>query len=166
MIYRKKVGHRTRKNYQLDLFDPGDGHWEYSAITTNLPLGGRRLWHFMCGRGVHEKIIGQLKNDLAFDSVPTNHYGANSAWQQIVALAHNLLINFQIETGASRRNRSWKNTVIFKLKSVQTLRFEVLCRAGKIVNPNGKTVLKLSRNDFARNALLSLALGLKNMHDY
>jgi hypothetical protein len=163
VIYRKKVHHKSRKNYQLDLFDPGDGHWEYSAITTNLPLGGRRLWHFMCGRGVHEKIIGRLKNDLAFDSVPTNHYGANSAWQQIVALAHNIIVNFQIETGASRRNRSWKNTVIYKLKSVQTLRFEVLCRAGKIVSPNGKTVLKLSRNDFARKTFLLLADGLTNI---
>ena len=163
VIYRKKVGHKSRKNYQLDLFDPDDGHWEYSAVTTNLLLGGRRLWHFMCGRGVHERVIGQLKNDLAFASVPTNHYGANSAWQQIVALAHNLLVNFQIETGADRRNRSWKNTVIYKLKSVQTLRFEVLCRAGKIVNPNGSTVLKLSRNDFARKTFLLLADGLKNI---
>ena len=117
----------------------------------------------MWGRGMHEKVIGRLKNDLAFDCVPTNHYGANSAWQQIVVLAHNLLVNFQIETGASRRNRSWKNTVIYKLKSVQTLRFEVLCRAGKIVNPNGKTVLKLSRNDFARKTFLLLADGLKNI---
>ena len=163
VIYRKKVNHKSRKNYQLDLFDPDDGHWEYSAVTTNRSLTGRRLWHFMCGRGMHEKVIGQLKNDLAFDTVPTNHYGANSAWQQIVALAHNLLVNFQIETGADRRNRSWKNTVIYKLKSVQTLRFEVLNRAGKLVNPNGRTVLKLSRNDFARKTFLLLADGLKNI---
>ncbi len=35
-IYRKKVLHRTAKNFQLDLFDPNDGHYEYSAITSNL----------------------------------------------------------------------------------------------------------------------------------
>ncbi len=35
-IYRKKVMHRTAKNYQLDLFDPNDGYYEYSAITSNL----------------------------------------------------------------------------------------------------------------------------------
>ncbi len=163
VIYRKKVHHKSRKNYQLDLFNPDDGHWEYSAVTTNRSLGGKRLWHFMCGRGLHEKVIGQLKTDLAFDTVPTNHYGANSAWQQIVALAHNLLVNFQIETAESRRNRSWKNTALYKLKSVQTLRFEVFNRAGKLVNPNGRTVLKLSRNDFARKTFLLLADGLKNI---
>lgn len=163
VIYRKRVHHRSRKNYQLDLFDPDDGYWEYSAVTTNLSLGGRRLWHFICGRGIHEKVIGQLKNCLAFDTVPTNHYGANSAWQQIVAIAHNILINFQIETAGKRKNRSWKYTNIFKLKSVQTLRFEVFNRAGRLVNPNGKTVLRLSENDFARKTVLLLANGLKNI---
>jgi len=33
--------------------------------------------------------------------VPTLAYAANSAWQQLVALTHNLLTNFQIDTGAS-----------------------------------------------------------------
>lgn len=28
-IYRKRVAHQTAKNFQLDLFDPNDGHYEY-----------------------------------------------------------------------------------------------------------------------------------------
>jgi hypothetical protein len=133
VIYRKKVFHKSPKNYQLDLFHPDDGYYEYSAIVTNLPWKPRRLWHFMCGRGAHEKTIGELKHHLAFDTVPTNHYGANSAWQQIVALAHNLLTNFQIDTGARQRNRTEKRTNLFEIKSAQTLRFELLNRAGRIV---------------------------------
>jgi hypothetical protein len=31
-IHRKKVRHRTAKNFQLDLFDPNDGYYEYSAV--------------------------------------------------------------------------------------------------------------------------------------
>ena len=42
-IYRKKVHHRATKNYQLDLFDPNDGHYEYSAVTSNLALTVRNL---------------------------------------------------------------------------------------------------------------------------
>ena len=40
-IYRKRVFHETRKNYQLDLFDPDDGTWEYAS---EQPIGccGRR----------------------------------------------------------------------------------------------------------------------------
>ena len=52
-IYRKRVRHESPKNYQLDLFDPDDGHWEYSAIVTNHRLGLKALWHFMAGRGAH-----------------------------------------------------------------------------------------------------------------
>jgi hypothetical protein len=29
MIYRKHVRHASRKNFQLDLFTPDDGHFEY-----------------------------------------------------------------------------------------------------------------------------------------
>ncbi len=32
VLYRRKVNHETRKNFQLDLFSPEDGHFEYSAI--------------------------------------------------------------------------------------------------------------------------------------
>ena len=87
VIYRKRVFHPTRKNYQLDLFDPADGTYEYSAVATKLDLSAKNLWWFMAGRGAHEKAIGQLKSGLAFATVPTNHYGANSAWQQTVVLA-------------------------------------------------------------------------------
>ena len=134
-IYRKKVDHRATKNYQLDLFDPNDGHYEYSAVTSNLALTVRNVWYFACGRGNHEKTIAQLKTGLAFHSVPTQTYAANSAWQQLVVLAHNLLTNFQLETGAPPRRRTRKHTVVPLLQSVQTLRFE-LCVA-RVVQPVG-----------------------------
>ena len=138
--------HKTAKNYQIDLFDPSDGTWEYSAVTTNLSLDLRRLWRFMCGRGVHEKVIGELKTGLALDSVPTNHYAANSAWQQLVVLAHNLLANFQIETGISARSRTQKRTSLWVLEQVQTLRFELINQAGLILTPKGRNILRLTDN--------------------
>lgn len=79
-IYRKKVRHRTAKTFQLDLFDPNDGYYEYSAVASNLSLTIRNLWHFMAGRGNHEQTIGQLKSGLAFHPVPTNAYAASSNW--------------------------------------------------------------------------------------
>ena len=157
VLYRKKVHHPTRKNYQLDLFDPADGSYEYSAVTSNLGLSARNLWWLMCGRGAHEKAIGQMKTGLAFATIPTNHYGANSAWQQIVTLAHNLLTNFQIETGAAPRARSRKRTALHVLRSPQTLRFELFNRAGEIVRPNGKTILRLSDNGRVKHAFSRIA---------
>jgi hypothetical protein len=61
VVYRKRVFHETQKNFQLDLFSPDDGHFEYSAVATNTALGVAALWHFMAGRGGHEKTLGELK---------------------------------------------------------------------------------------------------------
>ncbi len=145
-IYRRKVAHRTAKNFQLDLFDPDDGSYEYSAITSNLDYALANLWHFMAGRGAHEKTIAQLKSGLAFHTVPTLAYAANSAWQQLVALTHNLLTNFQIDTGAERRRRSRKHTALARLSTVQTLRFTLFHRAAALTRPGGRSVLRLNNN--------------------
>ena len=159
-IYRKRVRHRTAKNYQLDLFDPNDGYYEYSAVASNLTLTIRNLWHFMGGRGNHEKTIGHLKTGLAFHTVPTNAYAANSAWQQLVALVHNLLTNFQIDTGAEERTRSRKHTALHLLHTVQTLRFELFHRAAILVRPGGLTCLRLTDNAATRRRFTDIAKAL------
>ena len=155
-IYRKRVHHKSAKNYQLDLFDPNDGYWEYSAVTSNLGFTIPALWRFMCGRGAHEKVIGELKTGLAFNTVPTNHYGANSAWQQLVAIAHNLLLNFQSAAGAERRARSPKSTVVYRFRRVRTLRFELFNRAGQLLRPHGTACLRLSANEALKNSIQSM----------
>src|SRR5262245_9717540 len=38
IIYHKHCGHESPKNFRLDLFTPDDGHFEYYAVATNLPL--------------------------------------------------------------------------------------------------------------------------------
>jgi Transposase DDE domain group 1 len=149
-IYRRKVGHRTAKNFQLDLFDPDDGHYEYSAITSNLGFTVANLWYFMAGRGNHERTIGQLKSGFAFHTVPTMAYAANSAWQQLVVLTHNLLTNFQLQTGAERRPRSRKHTTLPMLQTAQTLRFVLFHRAAALLQPGGKLTLRLANNAATR----------------
>jgi hypothetical protein len=141
VIYRKKVGHKTRKNYQLDLFDPSDGHYEYSAVTTNKTLGGRALWHFMCGRGTHEKAYGELKSGFGFDCVPSLKYGANSAWQALSVIAFNLMRGFQAATVAEQRRTNRKRRSLFRFETIHTLRFRCLNRAGILVEPRGRPTL-------------------------
>jgi hypothetical protein len=146
MIYRKHVRHESRKNFQLDLFTPDDGHFEYYAVATNLPLGLPALFAFVCGRGAQEKTIGELKGEFALDVVPTNHYGANSAWQQLSVLAHNLVRSFQLDTGAERKRRSRKRTYAFLFRSMRTLRFLVIARAGRVARIGGRGRLRLAHN--------------------
>lgn len=144
VVYRKRVHHQSKKNYQLDLFDPEDGYFEYSAVSTNLDLGAAALWEFMAGRGAQEKTFAELKGQWALDVVPTRHYGANSAWQQISVLGHNLLRNFQLQTLAIEKPRSRKRTYGFLLHSLKTIRFKLIHQPARIVKPQGYSVLRFS----------------------
>jgi hypothetical protein len=50
LIYRKHVRHESPKNFQLDLFTPDDGHFEYYSVATNLALTLPALYAFIGGR--------------------------------------------------------------------------------------------------------------------
>ncbi len=141
VIYRRRVRHEAPKNYQLDLFDPADGHYEYSAIVTNKALTGAYLWYFMCGRGSHEKAYAELKGGFAFDCVPSRRYAANSAWQMLSVMAFNLMRSMQMATTATKRSPNRKRRTLFRLASIQTLRYTVIQRAGIVVRPCGKQTL-------------------------
>jgi len=141
VVYRTHVGHETAKNFQLDLFDPNDGHYEYQAVTTNKDLGGQALWAFMCGRGIHEKVYGELKSGFAFGSVPSMAYAANSAWQLLSVLAFNVSRGFQMATTARRRTGSRKRRALFAMETIHTLRALCFQRAGVLVHPQGAATL-------------------------
>lgn len=144
VCYRKRVFHPTAKNFQLDFFSPDEGTYEYSAVTTNLGLDPVALWAFMAGHGVQEKTFAELKDGLAFDTVPTNHYGANSAWQILSVLAHNLHRGLQGRTGAPRRARTPKATYRYRYASIRTTRFEWLNVAARLLTTAEGLVLRLT----------------------
>ena len=144
VVYRKRVFHKTRKNFQLDLFCPDDGHYAYSAVITNKDLGVGALWHFMGGRGGHEKTLGELKQYLAFEAIPTRDRVANAVWQQISVLTHNLVRAFQLAAGAPRRPHTRKRTCLHRYESLQTLRFTLIDQPLRLVRPAGRSELRFS----------------------
>ena len=157
VIYRKKVAHETRKNFQLDLFDPDDGHYEYSAVATNKSVTGHTLWFFMCGRDKHEKVCGELKSGYAFGCVPTQKYEANSAWQAVSIIAFNLMRRFQaITTAGQCRSRNRKRRALRRFELIHALRYRFLNRAGLMINPNGGTTLEVGDNAMVRERFRSI----------
>lgn len=151
-IYRKRINHQPFKGRQLELFNPDDGYWEYSVVATNKTLGLRGLYHFMNGRGIQEKTIGELKSGFAFGIIPTNRYSANTAWQKLNILAHNIATSFQLAAGAAPKRRSLKRTASYLIRSIRTLRFEWLNKAARLLRPNGTAVLRLAANAKTRAA--------------
>ena len=108
--------------------------------------GPAALWAFACGRGAQEKTIAELKGEYALDVVPTKHYAANSAWQQLGILAHNLIRSFQLDTLAEPKPRSRKRTYAYVFRSLRTLRFLLIARAGRLTRLGGRNVLRLTEN--------------------
>lgn len=160
VIYRKRVAHRTHKTFQLDLFDPDDGYYEYSAVVTNKAVTGRTLWFFMCGRGTHEKVYGELKSGFAFDCIPTQRYQANSAWQVLSIIAFNMMRGFQAKTTAEGRRTNRKRRTLRRFEQIHTLRYRFLNRAGLLVHPNGRSTLDVGNNLVVRERFESICRGL------
>jgi hypothetical protein len=111
-----------------------------------MALGLPALYAFVCGRGVQEKTFGELNGEFALDVVPTRHYGANSAWQQLSNLTNNVARSFQLDTLAEPKPRSRKRTYAYVLRRMRTLRFLLIARTGRLTRIDGRNVLRLAAN--------------------
>jgi hypothetical protein len=145
VVFRKRISGKPAKDFQLELFQPDDGYYEYSMVVTNKPDSEATIWHFMAGRGAHEKTLGELKQNFAFGSVVTNDWDANSTWQLLSALTHNLARDFQLKAGlATPRKNTRKRTYRYAFLSMRTLRFLLIHIPGRIVRPQGMSQLRIA----------------------
>jgi hypothetical protein len=116
----------------------------------------RTLWAFLVGRGGHEKTLGELKQHLAFDAIPTDEWGANSTWQLISGLTLNLIRQFQLYTDAPMRSNGCKRTYRFVLQSLRTLRFELIHLPAKLARPGGRRELRIAAPAAARQRIMGV----------
>jgi len=148
LVLRKKLKSHE-KQFQLNLFSPNNGVYEYSAIVTDTKdWRPKELLLFVSGRSAQEKSIGELKTNFAFDSIPTNTYQANSAHMQMSQMAYNLAISMQHDMGLVRKQKANpKTTRIFRNMGWKTFRFLILNRAGRIAPDHGTKTLYLTFNN-------------------
>ena len=139
---------RPKKHYQLDLFSPNNGIYEYSAVVADTKAWkAEDLLLFVSGRSAQENSISELKTSFAFDHIPTNTYQANSAYLQISQMAYNLATSMQHNMGLTQpRKTNKKFTRLHKIMEWRTFRLLILNRAGRIVRENGYKVLQMTEN--------------------
>ena len=154
VVFRKKISGKPAKDFQLNLFQPDDGFYEYSMVSTNKTCHERTLWAFMAGRGGHENTLGELKDGLAFASVVTQDWDANSAWQILNALTHNLVRDFQLHAGiATEKKNTHKRTARLLFRKMRTLRFEWIHLPARIARPQGRPELRIAAEPKTRGRL-------------
>ena len=154
VVFRKRISGKPAKAFQLDLFQPDDGFYEYSMVATNKIGHEATLWHFMAGRGGHENTLGELKDGLAFASVVTQDWDANSGWQLLNALAHNLVRDFQLHTGiATEKKNTRKRTARLRFRKMRTLRFQWIQLPARIARPMGRPELRIAAEPRTRQRI-------------
>ena len=154
VVFRKRIAGKPAKHFQLDLFQPDDGYYEYSMVVTNKVESEPTIWAFMAGRGGHEKTLAELKQNVAFGSVVTDDWDANSTWQLLSALTHNLMRHFQLETGlASPRCNGRKRTYRNRFLSMRTLRFLAIHLPARVARPAGRSELRIAAAPTTRRRL-------------
>lgn len=166
VIYRKCLtkNNQKPKNFQLDLFDPGDGIYEYQVIATNQELTGENVMAFYNGRCEMEREIAELKTEYGFANIPTKNFLANSTYQALAILTHSLVKNFQLATNqAPVKKRSTSRTTCYRFESLKTLRFKVIARAGRIVNIAGKSILKMATEPKVEENYRKIERAIKQM---
>lgn len=158
VVFRKRISGKPAKDFQLQLFQPDDGFYEYSMVVTNKTDSEATIWHFMAGRGAHEKTLGELKQNFAFGSVVTNDWDANSTWQLLSAITHNLVRDFQLNAGLAKPRRNHrKRTYRYSFRSMRTLRFLLIHIPGRIVRPQGRTELRIAAAPKTRTRIEGVA---------
>ena len=100
-----------------------------------------------------------MRSQFALDVVPTKSYAANSAWQQLNVLAHNLCRSFQLDTIAETKGISRKRTCTHLLNTIRTIRFRIINKAGRLVRVSGRNAGRISSG---LASLLALAKWLSN----
>ena len=111
----------------------------------------------MRGRGAHEKVLAELKSGYAFASIPARNFAANSTWQILAVLAHDLMTSFQLTAEARPRHRTLKRTALDVLTGIHTLRYELISQAGLLRRPGGWAILTLAHNLPARSLFERIA---------
>lgn len=154
LFIRRQVNIKRRTPLQLDLFEPRDQGYEYKVIVTNKRLRPGTVVAFHEGRGAQEAVFGELKSQCQMDHVPVTTRVGNQLFMGAAILVHNLTRQLQMQADRPVRKTTAKRSALWTFKQVNTLRRNIIQRAGRLVRPQGKLVLSMSRNPAVEQEIL------------
>ena len=93
-------------------------------------------------------------------AIRAKSYAANSVWQQLNVLAHNLCRSFQLDTIAETKGISRKRTCTHLLNTIRTIRFRIINKAGRLVRVSGRNALRMATNSSTQTLFERIELAL------
>ena len=141
---------------QFDLFVPYEYGYQFKVILTNKKLTAGKITAFHNGRGSQESIFAELKSQNQLAYVPTRARNGNKTYMIATLLAHNLSRESQMITGNRTRTTQEKRPALWVFEQLDTLRKQIIQRAGRLIRPQGKLTLSMSANSAVENELLHI----------
>jgi hypothetical protein len=109
---------------------------------------------FHNGRGSQESIFGNAKNDTALGVIPCKRLIANQAFTLASMMAHNFSKEIQMLAHPAATRAKPKRPTAWKFKKLDTIRHQIIQRAGRFTWPKGKLTLTMSSNRAVKKGLL------------
>lgn len=154
LIIRHRVKVQNKEPIQLELFTPMVCGYDFKVIITNKTGSARNVLFFHNGRGTQESIFSELKSQCQMDYVPTRKLAGNQVYFLSAVLAHNLFRELEMSWQDPIRFSFWKRPALWLFSEAQTIRQNLLHRAGRLTRPQGRFCLTLSGNAKTREEYL------------
>jgi hypothetical protein len=161
LFIRQGVRQPHKQPLQLDLFVPYDYDYEFKVIVTHKRLRAKHIIQFHEGRGSQEGIFGELKTDCQMGHVPVTTRVGNQLYLFAAILAHNLTRELHMQVAPPARATTAKRAALWPFQQLNTLRRNLLQRAGRLIRPQGKLVLSMNANPDVEKELLHYLNALK-----
>lgn len=136
------------------MFEPRDEIFDYKVIVTNKTESAKSVVLFHNGRGSQEAIFADAKTDAGLNVIPTRGLAGNQLFTLCSMMAHNLSRELQMISSPRSVRTLPKRPAIWAFKKLDTLRHQIIQRAGRLTRPQGELTLTMSGNQAVQHDLL------------
>ena len=161
LFVRTRAKRQHKGEVQLDLFIPYEYGYDFKVVVTNKTVNARTVVTYHNGRGSQEGIFGELKSHCQLDYVPVRRLVGNQIYLLAGLFAHNLTRELQMATAKPSRRTTAKRATLWVFEQVDTIRRNLIQRAGRLTRPHGRLTLTMSANRSVKRRLLQIIAGLR-----
>jgi Transposase DDE domain group 1 len=154
LFVRTREAKQRKQPLQLNMFEPYEYGYQFKVVLTNQPMSARKVLALHNGRGAQEAIFAELKSQAQMDYIPSNRLTANQTYLLSAILAHNLNRELQMSVSEPTRATTEQREPWWSFSRLETIRNTLIHRAGRLVRPQGRLILKLSATPSVQNELL------------
>jgi hypothetical protein len=131
------------------------------VIVSNKDLGAKSLLAFHNGRGTQESLFAELKSQTQLEYVSTRRLVGNQVYVLSAMIAHILNRELQMIVNQRDRHITGRRTPLWRFNQLGTLRRQLIQRAGRLTQPQGRLTLTMSANPEVESDMLHYLSALK-----